>query len=118
VLSLFPGEADYGPRQSPTFSIYAVSTSSSPCKLSYGPGSVRVVVTEHGSVVWDSSSCKTHEATGKVNFSQGVPQEISLSWDRQSTSCGASAKAEPGTLQVDASTDGRWSPVRSFTISE
>jgi hypothetical protein len=116
VLSLFPSEPDYQSQQSPKFDIYAVSTSSKPCELSYGPGSVRVVVTEHGQVVWDSSSCKTHEATSMVSFSQGVPQEISLSWDRQSTSCGASAKVRPGTLQVDASADGHWTPVRSFNI--
>jgi hypothetical protein len=116
VLSLFPSEPVYQPRQSPEFTIYAVSTSPSPCELSYGPGSVRVVVTEHGQVVWDSSSCKTHEATSKASFSQGVPHEVSLSWDRQTKSCGTSARAEPGTFQVDASADGRWTPVRSFKI--
>jgi hypothetical protein len=120
VLSLFTGQSSYGQDAAPTFDIYAVSTSSAACTLTYGPGSVQVVVTRHGRVVWDSSACKP-PAAGPVRFTLGVPQVLSVSWNRRAAGPAGCAGTLPagstGTFDAVALTDGQSSPVRSFALS-
>jgi hypothetical protein len=120
VLSLFTGQPSYGQGAKPQFDVYAVSTSSSACTLSYGPGSVRVVVTRKGRVVWDSSACKP-TAAPTVRFTLGVPQVLSFAWNRQAKApagCGGTLSAGAwGTFDAVAQTDGQSSPVRSFTLT-
>ena len=120
VLSLFTGQPSYGQGTSPQFDVYAVSTSSAACALSYGPGSVQVVVTKEGRVVWDSSACKL-PGDAAARFTLGVPQVLSIVWNRQAKSPSGCAGALPagasGTFDAVALTDGQSSPVRSFTLS-
>jgi hypothetical protein len=120
VLSLFTGQPSYGQSASPQFDVYAVSTSSAACTLSYGPGSVQVVVTKAGRVVWDSSACKL-PGDAAVRFTLGVPQVLSIAWNRQAKSPSGCAGTLPagasGTFDAVALTDGQSSPVRSFTLS-
>jgi hypothetical protein len=120
VLSLFTGQPSYGQGVSPKFDVYAVSTSASACTLSYGAGSVQVVVTRRGRVVWDSVACKS-AAAATVRFTLGVPQVLSVSWNRQakepSGCAGTLSAGASGTFDVVALTDGQSSPVRSFTLS-
>jgi hypothetical protein len=120
VLSLFTGQPGYGRGASPKFDVYAVSTSAAACTLSYGAGSVQVVVTSHGRVVWDSSACKP-QAAAAVRFTLGVPQVLSVSWNRQASGPSGCAGTLPagawGTFDAVALTDGQSSPVRSFTLS-
>jgi hypothetical protein len=120
VLSLFTGQPSYGQGAWPKFDVYAVSTSSSACTLSYGAGSVQVVVTRQGRVVWDSAACKP-SAAAAVRFTLGVPHVLSVSWNRQakepSGCAGTLAAGASGTFDAVALTDGQSSPVRSFTLS-
>jgi hypothetical protein len=120
VLSLFTGQPSYGPGASPKFDVYAVSTSSSACTLSYGAGSVQVVVTRRGRVVWDSAACKP-SAAAAVRFTLGVPHVLTVSWNRQAKEPSGCAGTLPagawGTFDAVALTDGQSSPVRSFTLS-
>jgi len=120
VLSLFTGQPSYGPGASPEFDVYAVSTSSAACALSYGPGAVQVVVTRQGRVVWDSAACKLSGAA-TVRFTLGVPQVLSIAWNRQAKSPSGCAGTLPagawGTFDAVALADGQSSPVRSFTLS-
>ena len=120
VLSLFTGQPSYGQGASPKFDVYAVSTSSSACTLTYGAGSVQVVVTRHGRVVWDSAACKP-SAAAAVRFTLGVPQVLTVSWNRQAKAPSGCAGTLPagasGTFDAVALTDGQSSPVRSFTLS-
>jgi hypothetical protein len=120
VLSLFTGQPSYGQGASPTFDVYAVSTSSAPCTLGYGPGSVQVVVTSRGRVVWDSAACKP-PAAAAVRFTLGVPQVLSIIWNRHAgepAGCAGTLPAgDSGTFDAVAMTDGQSSPVRSFTLS-
>jgi hypothetical protein len=120
VLSLFTGQPSYGQSASPEFEVYAVSTSSTACALSYGPGSVQVVVTRQGRVVWDSATCKLSGAAA-VRFTLGVPQLLSFAWNRQAKSPSGCAGTLPpgasGTFDAVALTDGQSSPVRSFTLT-
>jgi hypothetical protein len=120
VLSLFTGQPSYGQGASPEFNVYAVSTSSAACTLGYGPGSVQVVVTRGGRVVWDSAACSP-PAAAAVRFTLGVPQVLSIAWNRQAKSPSGCAGTLPagawGTFDAVALTDGQSSPVRSFTLS-
>jgi hypothetical protein len=120
VLSLFTGQPSYGQGARPKFDVYAVSTSSSACRLSYGPGSVQVVVTRHGRVVWDSAACKL-SAAPMVRFTLGVPQVLTITWNRragESSGCAGSLPSGAwGTFDAVAMTDGQSSPVRSFKLA-
>jgi hypothetical protein len=119
VLTLVTSQASYAPTAQPEFHVYAVSTASSPCQLPYGAGSVHVVVTRHGQVIWDSSACSA--ATAKpVQFQLGVPQLLTLSWNRQATSPAGCAGSLPagatGTFDAVAQAAGQSSQVRSFKL--
>ena len=119
VLSLFTSQASYGQTAQPQFHVYAVSTASSPCQLPYGAGSVRVVVTRLGQVVWDSSACKPAVAK-PVQFQLGVPQLLTVSWNRQATGpsgcAGSLAAGATGTFDAVAQTAGQSSHVSTFTL--
>ena len=120
VLSLFTGQPSYGRTARPKFDVYAVSTSSSACTLRYGPGSVQVVVTRHGRVMWDSAACKL-SAVSTARFTLGVPQVLTITWNRRAShpsGCAGSLPAHAsGTFDAVALTDGQSSPVRSFKLS-
>jgi len=120
VLSLLTSQASYTQSARPQFDVYAVSTASSPCQMAYGAGSVRVVVTRNGQVVWDSRSCGSPAAT-TVQFQRGVPQLLTITWNREATSpsgcAGSLAKGATGTFDAVALTAGQSSPVRTFTLS-
>jgi hypothetical protein len=119
VLSLFSSQQVYRPSQEPRFSVYAVSTSSSGCQMPYGPGAVRVVVTRHGRMVWDSSACEMSGKPGTVDFAQGVPQEVTVRWNRKASSqacAGSLSSGGSGTFQAVASADGHSSLVRTFRL--
>ena len=119
VLTLVTSQASYGRTTQPEFHVYAVSTASSPCQLAYGAGSVRVVVTMHGQVVWDSSACKA-AAAKPVQFQLGVPQLLTVSWNRQATGPSGCAGSLPagatGTFDAVAQTAGQSSQVRTFKL--
>lgn len=120
VLSLFTSQASYTQSAQPQFDVYAVSTASSPCQMAYGPGSVRVVVTRHGQVVWDSSACGS-PAAKTVQFQRGVPQMLTITWNRAASSpsgcAGSLAPGAWGTFDAVAMSGGQASPVRTFTLS-
>ncbi len=120
VLSLFTGQPSYGPGALPKFDVYAVSTSSGACTLSYGPGSVQVVVTRQGRVVWNSAACNL-SAASPARFTLGVPQVLMITWNRRASRPSGCAGSLPagaqGTFDAVALTDGQSSPVRSFRLS-
>ena len=121
VLSLFTSQPSYAQGELPGFSVYAVSTSATSCTLSYGPGSVHIVVTKHGRVVWDSDACKP-SAAPRLRFTLGVPQVLTMPWNRRAASpsgCGGSLPAGAGgTFDAIAMTVGQTSPVRSFKLDK
>jgi hypothetical protein len=121
VLSLFTTQARYGPAQQPQFEVYAVSTAAGGCALPFGASLVRVIVTRHGQVLWDSTACPAIGHAAKTAwFTQGVPQVATLSWNRKASSpgCAGSVPAgASGAVDAVALVDGRSSPVRSFTLT-
>jgi hypothetical protein len=120
VLSLFTSQPSYDPAKDPQFDVYAVSTAAAACLMAFGPGSVRVIVTQHGQVVWDSAACKP-VAAAPVLFQTGVPQLLAISWNRTATSPAGCAGSLPagasGTFQAVAMSVGQDSSVRSFTLT-
>jgi hypothetical protein len=120
VLSLFTSQASYSPGTDPQFDVYGVSTAAGACQMAFGPGSVRVIVTQHGQVVWDSAACKPAPAA-PVRFQTGVPQLLTISWNRTATSPAGCAGSLPagasGTFQAVAMSAGRDSSVRTFTLA-
>jgi hypothetical protein len=119
VLSLFTGQASYSQDARPQFNVYAVSTAASQCQMAYGAGSVRVIVTRNGEVVWDSAECMP-PAAKTVRFQRGVPQLLTISWNRGATSPSGCAGSLPagawGTFQAVAVITGQTSLVRTFTL--
>jgi hypothetical protein len=117
VLSLFTGQPRYARGSRPSFSVYAVSTASTACTLTYGAGSVQVVVTRDGQVVWDSAACKPAPAP-PVRFTLGVPQVLTMTWNPAAAHPAGCAGAPPGrapaVLDAVAMSHGQSSPVRSF----
>jgi hypothetical protein len=120
VLSLFTGQPSYGQGARPKFDVYAVSTSSRACTLSYGPGSVQLVVTRRGRVVWNSAACRL-PAGPPTRFTLGVPQMLTITWNRRASRPSGCAGSLPagawGTVDAVALMDGQSSPVHSVKLS-
>jgi hypothetical protein len=124
VLSLFTSQPSYTAGEAPKFSVYAVSTSGSACTMAYGAGSVQVVVTQHGQVVWDSAACKP-AAAQNARFTLGVPQMLTLSWNRTASGPAGCAGSLPagadGTFDAVAmrgGQSGQSSPVVTFKLAK
>jgi len=119
VLSLFTTAPSYAQDALPAFDVYAVSTSATACTMTYGAGAVQVVVTRVGHVVWNSAACKPGPGS-PVRLTLGVPQELTVSWNRQAarpSGCGGFLPAgASGTFDVVAIAGGQSSPVRTFVL--
>jgi hypothetical protein len=119
VLSLFTSKGSYGQGAWPQFDVYAVSTDASPCTMAYGASAVRVVVTWHGRVVWDSTSCDL-AAAKTVRFRLGVPQVLTIRWNRQAAGpsgcAGSLSPGASGTFDAVALAAGQSSQVRAFRL--
>lgn len=120
VLSLFTSQSSYPKGAHPRFSVYAVSTAAAPCTLSYGAGSVKVVVTRGGHVVWNSAACKPAPAK-PVRFTLGVPQVLAMTWDTAAAKPAGCAGSLPAgakaALDAVAMSHGQSSPVRAFRMN-
>lgn len=120
VLSLTTSQPSYHKGEHPSFDVYAVSTLAAPCTMAYGAGSVRLVVTRHGRVMWDSNACKPTPA-GQVRFTRGVPQVLTMVWNptvKKPAGCAGKLPSGAGaTLDAVAMTHGHSSPVHSFKLS-
>lgn len=121
VLSLFTGQASYDQKARPRFNVYAVSTAAPGCTLTYGSGAVQVIVTSQGHVVWNSAACDP-PAAKPVRFTLGVPQLLTVTWNRKAARPAGCAGSLPagftGTLRAVAQSHGQSSPVRTFKIAK
>ena len=97
-----------------------MSTAASGCTLTYGPGAVQVIVTNHGHVVWDSAACDPRAAK-PVRFALGVPQLLTVTWNRKAASPAGCAGSLPdgfaGSLRAVAMSHGQSSPVRAVRFA-
>lgn len=81
VMTLFSVRPSYPAGEQPVFDVYAVSTSAVGCEFRFGPGAVRVLVSQHGRTVWDSAVCHP-AAVQPERLVRGVPVQMSVSWNR------------------------------------
>jgi hypothetical protein len=81
VMTLFSVRPSYSAGEPPEFDVYAVSTSASGCEFRFGPGAVRVLVSQHGRTVWDSAACHP-AAVQQERLVRGVPVQMSVIWNR------------------------------------
>jgi hypothetical protein len=81
VMTVFSAKPSYVPGDRPVFDVYAVSTAPVSCVFRFGPGAVRVLVSQHGRVVWDSAECRP-ATVQRARLARGVPVQMSVSWNR------------------------------------
>ena len=119
VLSLFTGQPSYGQDASPTFDVYAVSTSAAACTLSYGPGAVQVVVTRRRAGGVGLGRVQAPAAAGAVHprRSAGALDHLEPPGQRPAGCAGTLPAGSSGTFDAVAMTDGQSSPVRSFKLA-
>lgn len=119
VLSLFSSKPSYGPLEHPRFDVYAVSTGRNPCSVSFGPGTVHVIVaSRQGGVVWNSARC-VQPRRETVKLARGVPVGLSVSWNPAATGprgCQARGRAI-GWLSARATMGAQSSPARYFEFA-
>jgi hypothetical protein len=119
VLSLSTSQPSYSAGERPGFKVYAVSTAKGSCTLRYGAGSVQVVVTRQGRVVWNSAACKPRAAK-PVTFTPGVPHVLAVTWNRGVAGPAGCAGSLPAgtaaTLNAVVLSGGKSSPVTTFKI--
>jgi hypothetical protein len=120
VLSMFTSQASYDQKAQPRFNVYAVSTAATGCTLTFGSGAVQVIVTSQGHGVWDSAACDP-PAAKPVRLTLGVPQLLTVTWNRKAARPAGCAGSLPagftGTLRAVALSHGQSSPVRTFKIA-
>jgi hypothetical protein len=80
-MTLFTSKSSYTSKQRPVFTVYAVSTMPGGCKIKFGAGAIRVIVTRYGHVVWNSAECPSSQIK-TVRLARGVPAEMSVTWNR------------------------------------
>jgi hypothetical protein len=82
VMTVFTSRPSYQVGQHPVFTVYAVSTVPGGCEMRFGPAAVRIIVTRHGRVVWNSSQCPA-PAARTARLRRGVPAQMSVTWNRR-----------------------------------
>lgn len=119
VLSLFSSKPAYGPLEHPRFDVYAVSTGRNPCSVSFGPGTVHVIVaSRQGRVVWNSARCVQPQRQ-TIKLARGVPVGLSVSWNPAATGprgCQVRGHAI-GWLSARATMGAQSSPARYFKFA-
>lgn len=118
VMTLFSAKPSYAPGERVVFDVYAVSTAASGCTFRFGPGAVRVIVTQHGRVVWNSAECPV-ASPRKVRLARGVPAEMSVTWNRQAGyGCrGWLFAGASGSFTAVARAGGQSSPAAYFELA-
>ena len=119
MLSLFSSKSDYYAGQYPRFDVYAVSTASRACSFDVSQGTLHVLVSSSGRVIWDSADCTRGEPNRTAELSRGVPTQESVTWNRTISLPGCvtlASAARPGTYQVQARDATVASPVRAFKL--
>jgi len=118
VMTLVSARPSYSAAEEPVFDVYAVSTSATSCGLRFGPGAVRVLVSQHGRTVWDSADCHP-AAIQRERLVRGVPVQMSVSWNRAAGyGCrGWLSAHESGRFTAVARTATQSTPATTFELA-
>jgi hypothetical protein len=96
---------------------YAVSTTATDCVFRFGQGAVRVLVSKHGRMVWDSADCGPAPVQ-RVRLARGVPLQMSVTWNRKPHyGCrGWLSGRSAGQFTAIATTGTQTTPPASFAL--
>jgi hypothetical protein len=86
VLSVGSGQASFGPRQQPAFSLTIVSTQSAECSFNVGPAYLALVIKEGPVRVWSSADCVRGSGSLISALKRGVPTVLPVTWGRRTSS--------------------------------
>jgi hypothetical protein len=117
VMTLFSQRPSYVPGEQPVFTVYAVSTTATDCVFRFGQGAVRVLVSKHGRMVWDSADCGPAPVQ-RVRLARGVPLQMSVTWNRKPHyGCrGWLSGRSAGQFTAIATTGTQTTPPASFAL--
>jgi hypothetical protein len=121
VLSLFTGQTDFGPAQSPTFDINVVSTQQPECSFNVGSQHIALVIKEGPARIWSSADCAAGKTGLIAALKRGVPTVLTTAWDRTTSAPGCSSRATqvPAGVYTATAVDGELSSVPvTFRLSQ
>jgi hypothetical protein len=121
VLSLFTGQTDFGPGQSPAFDINVVSTQQPECSFNVGSQHIALVIKEGPARIWSSANCAAGKTGLIAALKRGVPTVLTISWDRTTSAPGCSSRVTqvPAGVYTATAVDGDLSSVPvTFRLSQ
>lgn len=119
VLSVFAGQASFGPGEVPSFSVTVVSTAPGACSFNLGPGYLALVIREGPVTIWNSADCVRGTGALLSALKRGVPTVLTMTWNRRTSSpgCGGPATRVPAGVYVAyAKQGGLTSPPVTFRL--
>jgi len=121
VLSLFTGQTDFGPGQSPAFDINVVSTQQPECSFNLGSQHIALVIKEGPARIWSSADCAAGKTGLIAALKRGVPTVLTMSWNRATSAPGCASRATPvpAGVYTAIAVDGELSSVPvTFRLSQ
>ena len=92
VLSVFAGQTQFGPKDSPTFELSIVSTQPTECTFNIGSAHLVLVIKEGPATIWSSADCPTGTASLDAALARGVPTVVTVTWNRKTSAPGCSSR--------------------------
>ncbi len=95
VLSVFAGQTQFGPKDSPTFELSIVSTQPAECTFNIGSAHLVLVIKEGPATIWNSADCPTGTSSLDAALARGVPTVVTVTWNRKTSAPGCSGRTTP-----------------------
>jgi hypothetical protein len=105
VLSVFAGQTQFGPKDSPTFELSIVSTQPAECTFNIGSAHLILVIKEGPATIWSSADCPTGTPSLDAALARGVPTVVTVTWNRKTSAPGCSTRTSrvpPGAYTATA----------------
>jgi hypothetical protein len=92
VLSVFAGQTQFGPKDSPTFELSIVSTQPAECTFNIGSAHLALVIKEGSTRIWSSADCAVGTPSLDAALGRGVPTVVTVTWNRKTSAPGCSGR--------------------------
>ncbi|HET7014592.1 MAG TPA: hypothetical protein VFI65_11820 [Streptosporangiaceae bacterium] len=105
VLSVFAGQTQFAPKDSPTFELSIVSTQPAECTFNIGSAHLVLVIKEGPATIWSSADCPTGTPSLDAALARGVPTVVTVTWHRKTSAPGCSSRTTrvpPGSYTATA----------------
>ncbi len=120
VVSVFAGQTQFGPKDSPTFELSIVSTQPAECTFNIGSAHLVLVIKEGPATIWSSADCPTGTASLDAALARGVPTVVTVTWNRKTSAPGCSTRTTqvpPGTYTAYAKDAAQTSQPVTFRLN-